>query len=533
MKKFYLLCALVAVSLTAMAQSRVDSIITQFFDEWVENDSLMSYEMRDLDTVYVYDANNNLISKQTYQFTSLETAPMGWNLIQSDDYVYDANNHCVEYTRHEWKPVSFLGPYEWKNTLKHEYTYEGEILKTDAQYDYESYTGNLYANSKDVYNYDTTGLLERIDTYGYNESISSWRTTPTYRVSYTYNEHNRVIEELKQEFVSSAWKNKTKRTCTYNTNLQLECVINYNWNNAGVGSYFVPYTKIQYTYDTFGNLILKSVSEYGSYGEWTDTYAHTYTYNALNQLTTYILSYGVASSMRWKYTYEYDSDGDLYCKSHFNWDSSYNDWVGYRRYYYYYQGKPSPTYELLIYLDAIGNGFTYEELEQCVVTGDGRHPYNSTVQCYATCPEGCRFVRWVDGNTDNPRTFTMTTNIVTKAYFEKVEKVNIYVYADPLEGYAEGAGEYLVGDNITITAIPNEGYAFLQWNDGNTDNPRQVTVTETWTYIAQFTAQADALEDVLMQQNHNGKYIIDGELYIIKDGKFFSPLGTEIKATQH
>ena len=37
-------------------------------------------------------------------------------------------------------------------------------------------------------------------------------------------------------------------------------------------------------------------------------------------------------------------------------------------------------------------------------------------------------------------------------------------------------GEPTYGDTITLTAIPEEGYHFVEWNDGNTDNPRQIIV---------------------------------------------------------
>ena len=43
-------------------------------------------------------------------------------------------------------------------------------------------------------------------------------------------------------------------------------------------------------------------------------------------------------------------------------------------------------------------------------------------------------------------------------------------------------------DEATIQAIPREGCVFAAWNDGNTDNPRVVTVTEDVTYTATFEA---------------------------------------------
>ena len=53
-------------------------------------------------------------------------------------------------------------------------------------------------------------------------------------------------------------------------------------------------------------------------------------------------------------------------------------------------------------------------------------------------------------------------------------------------GTVSGGGEYAFGAQVTITATPNQGYRFVCWNDGNTDNPRTITVTEEATYIATF-----------------------------------------------
>ena len=43
-------------------------------------------------------------------------------------------------------------------------------------------------------------------------------------------------------------------------------------------------------------------------------------------------------------------------------------------------------------------------------------------------------------------------------------------------------------DNAIIEAVANYGYHFVQWNDGNTDNPRNIVVTEYITYTAEFAA---------------------------------------------
>jgi len=57
---------------------------------------------------------------------------------------------------------------------------------------------------------------------------------------------------------------------------------------------------------------------------------------------------------------------------------------------------------------------------------------------------------------------------------------------DTTMGTVQGAGGYDSGDDITITAMPNEGFEFVGWSDGNTDNPRTVTVTQDSNLVANF-----------------------------------------------
>lgn len=59
---------------------------------------------------------------------------------------------------------------------------------------------------------------------------------------------------------------------------------------------------------------------------------------------------------------------------------------------------------------------------------------------------------------------------------------------DSAMGTVTGGGEYEADATATLTATPNSGYVFVNWNDGNTDNPRTITVTADATYTANFEA---------------------------------------------
>lgn len=50
-------------------------------------------------------------------------------------------------------------------------------------------------------------------------------------------------------------------------------------------------------------------------------------------------------------------------------------------------------------------------------------------------------------------------------------------------GTVTGNGTYYHGETATLTAIPDSGYKFTGWNDGNTDNPRYFTYDTVYTPI--------------------------------------------------
>jgi hypothetical protein len=55
-------------------------------------------------------------------------------------------------------------------------------------------------------------------------------------------------------------------------------------------------------------------------------------------------------------------------------------------------------------------------------------------------------------------------------------------------GTVTGGGTYADGATATLTATPKTGYQFVQWNDGDKTNPREVVVKENITYTATFEA---------------------------------------------
>ena len=56
-------------------------------------------------------------------------------------------------------------------------------------------------------------------------------------------------------------------------------------------------------------------------------------------------------------------------------------------------------------------------------------------------------------------------------------------------GSVTGGGTYVKGMVISIEAKANSGYRFLKWQDGNTENPRSITVKSDETYVAIFVSE--------------------------------------------
>ena len=72
-------------------------------------------------------------------------------------------------------------------------------------------------------------------------------------------------------------------------------------------------------------------------------------------------------------------------------------------------------------------------------------------------------------------------------------------------GTVAGGGVYSKGDIIKIEAFPTENYSFSEWGDGNTDNPRMITVTDNKIYKAYFNYTGDCQVTVNVLSIYQGE----------------------------
>jgi len=143
-----------------------------------------------------------------------------------------------------------------------------------------------------------------------------------------------------------------------------------------------------------------------------------------------------------------------------------------------------PTYTLTYTAGA--NGTITGEATQTVEAGA-----NGTAVT-AVADAGYHFVKWSDGLTENPRTDeNITANISVEAEFtEDVATTYTLTYTAGANGSITGEATQTVeaGANGTaVTAVANNGYHFVKWNDGVTANPRtDKNVTADITVEAEF-----------------------------------------------
>ena len=194
----------------------------------------------------------------------------------------------------------------------------------------------------------------------------------------------------------------------------------------------------------------------------------------------------------------------------------------------------SPKYEINYLTPAL------ESL--CLTSAFGLSFFEGThFNLYAYPATGYKFVSWSDGNTDNPRLIIMPAhNVYLDPIVEVDESQNpkgAIINASATEGQGSitgfTSGWYAEGTELTITAVPAEGYKFVQWSDGEVSNPYFITVEDkkNINITAMFEpTTTTAVSNVESQQTsiESRKMLHNGILFIERNGKIYDARGIEV-----
>ena len=119
--------------------------------------------------------------------------------------------------------------------------------------------------------------------------------------------------------------------------------------------------------------------------------------------------------------------------------------------------------------------------------GSCRYGDSATLTISAIPNPTYRFSHWNDGDTNNPRNVFITQDTVFTAFFERVDSFSVHVVSNDItRGSVDGEGTYYAGEVAELWAFNRLNYHFSHWNDGNTEHPRQIVVTQDTSFTAFF-----------------------------------------------
>jgi hypothetical protein len=152
-----------------------------------------------------------------------------------------------------------------------------------------------------------------------------------------------------------------------------------------------------------------------------------------------------------------------------------------------------------------------EDQTKGTVSGSGNYPYHSYQTISAIPNDGYEFVRWSNGNTEQEYTLYVEGDTSIVAEFQEKQHLLTAYSSNNTAGIVTGSNTYHYGDTATITAIPNTGYNFVKWEDGQTIASRQIIVTSNCTFVAHFAIQQFQLS--LASNNPSMGYVIGEGIY--------------------
>ncbi len=126
-----------------------------------------------------------------------------------------------------------------------------------------------------------------------------------------------------------------------------------------------------------------------------------------------------------------------------------------------------------------------EPIEGGTINGTGSYLHGDNVILEAIPNSEYLFVNWTENNlevsTDSLINFTATSNRNLIANFE-LKSYIVSTSVEPIEGGTiAGAGTYLSGTSVTLEALPNTGYSFINW----TENELEISTDSVLTFNAE------------------------------------------------
>ena len=166
------------------------------------------------------------------------------------------------------------------------------------------------------------------------------------------------------------------------------------------------------------------------------------------------------------------------------------------------------------------------------VLGGGTYKYLSKVKISAVGTERSHFTEWSDGVKEAEREIIIEgDSTLTASFVVMIEYHTLTLTVnDEQMGRTEGSGTYEHGQEVTIKAVPADGYRFEEWSDGVKEAERKVVVDKDIELMALFVVYDTALDDTERVATKARKVVVDGKVVIITpDGKKYSTAGQRVR----
>ena len=151
---------------------------------------------------------------------------------------------------------------------------------------------------------------------------------------------------------------------------------------------------------------------------------------------------------------------------------------------YSFSVTESATYQANFQAESYMVTLTANPTEGGILTGGGTFDYGQTAYIYAEPNAGYNFVNWTENGevfTDDQGFYVIIMSDRTFVANFEVATFEITANVEPEEGgTVSGGGTYNYGDEVTITVVTNEDWAFQNW----TENGEVVSEEKTFTFIA-------------------------------------------------
>lgn len=149
------------------------------------------------------------------------------------------------------------------------------------------------------------------------------------------------------------------------------------------------------------------------------------------------------------------------------------------------------------------------------VSDGGTWEYLDTITIMASSEEHYHFVRWDDGNMDNPREYVIVGDVTLTAIFAMdTHHVSVAVN-DFARGNVDGGGDFEYGQPCTVSATAYSGYQFVRWSNGVLYNPYTFAVLENVDLVAIFEPEGTEGISVVTENRNINAYSQDGHISIV------------------